>query len=93
MRITFALIACVALFFAAIFLIESKSAIHQILAAITFLIFVVSAATVAILGALAKLRTPAQILAATPASEPAPAPGIFPEAPTKPAGNWVKIGK
>jgi hypothetical protein len=95
MRITFALVARVALFFGAIFVLESKSAIHQILAAITFLIFVVSAATTAILGAIAKLQHPAQPLATaepSPAHEPpAKSAGIFPEPPPKNPGKWVKI--
>jgi hypothetical protein len=93
MRITFALIACIALALGLLFVLESKSAIHQILAAITFLVFTVASATVAILGAIAKLQHPTQTLApALPDSDSPAAPGIFPEAP-KQGRNWVKVGK
>lgn len=95
MRITFALIACIALALGVLFALESKSAIHQILAAITFLVFTVASATVAILGALAKLqRNEPSLAPRLPASDPTPpAASIFPEPPAKNPGNWVKIGK
>lgn len=94
MRITFAFFGILALAAAFLLFGAAKSAIHEILAAIMLLIFVISAATVAILGALAKLQSPAQILATTkPTSESTPAPSIFPEPAPKAAGNWVKVGK
>ncbi len=86
MRIIFALIAAIALLLGVLFVLESQSAIHQILAAITFLIFTVSAATVAILGAISKARSPSP-------GDRAPAIDTTESTGTKPGGNWVNVGK
>lgn len=88
MRITFALIAALTLFLTVIFLMEAKSAIHQILAAITFLSFVVSAATVAILGSIAKLHASGSAVTIHQIQTPTDSP----PAPRK-GSNWVNVGK
>jgi hypothetical protein len=88
MRITFAFFGIIAFAAALLLFGTAKSAVHEILGAIMLLIFIVCAATVAILGALLKPR-PSSPMAdldhATPLS-------VLPPPPRK-GGNWINIGK
>lgn len=91
MRITFAFLGCLSLAASALLFLSARSAVHEILAAIMLLIFVLCAATTAILGAMARLKPGAITTAQTmigsgPPAEPAPDAA-------KPAGNWVKLDR
>jgi hypothetical protein len=88
MRITFAFFGIIAFAAALLLFGTAKSAVHEILAAIMLLIFIVCAATVAILGALLKPR-PSSLIADL---DHVSSPSVLPPSSRK-GGNWINVGK
>jgi hypothetical protein len=89
MRTTFAFFGALALLAAGPLFLGAKSAIHEILAALFVLMFLLCAATTAILGALAKIARPGAIPTDHTEIGSAPPP---PEAPKNTGFRMIRNG-